>query len=54
MPEKVHIIINEVEAILKGNYTILHMLTDSPIEVPNVCCHPNVGPIETCDTCHVS
>ncbi|MFE4898056.1 hypothetical protein [Peribacillus butanolivorans] len=54
MPEKVHIIINEAEAIHNGNQTILHMLTNSSIEVPNVCYHPNLDPIETFDTCHVS
>ncbi|MEV5035764.1 formate dehydrogenase subunit alpha [Peribacillus frigoritolerans] len=54
MPEKVHIKINGAETSVEGNQTILQMLTDSSIEVPNVCYHPSLGPIETCDTCLVS
>lgn len=33
--------------------TILNLLTDSPDQVPHVCYHPSLGPIETCDTCIV-
>ncbi|MEH7544966.1 molybdopterin-dependent oxidoreductase, partial [Neobacillus vireti] len=33
--------------------TVLQFLNDSSIEVPQVCYHPSLGPIETCDTCIV-
>ena len=33
--------------------TVLQFLNDSTIEVPQVCYHPSLGPIETCDTCIV-
>ncbi|MEI2471948.1 2Fe-2S iron-sulfur cluster-binding protein, partial [Peribacillus frigoritolerans] len=49
-----HVKINGAETSVEGNQTILQMLTDSSIEVPNVCYHPSLGPIETCDTCLVS
>ncbi|WP_407406237.1 formate dehydrogenase subunit alpha [Peribacillus sp.] len=54
MREKVHIKINGAETVLDGNQTVLQMLNDSSIEVPSVCYHPSLGPIETCDTCLVS
>lgn len=54
MQENVHIKINGVDAVLDGNQTLLQMLNESSIEVPNVCYHPSLGPIETCDTCLVS
>ncbi|MCM3728977.1 formate dehydrogenase subunit alpha [Neobacillus cucumis] len=33
--------------------TVLQFLNDCSIEVPQVCYHPSLGPIETCDTCIV-
>ncbi|ULT54433.1 formate dehydrogenase subunit alpha [Neobacillus drentensis] len=33
--------------------TVLQYLNDNSIEVPQVCYHPSLGPIETCDTCIV-
>ncbi|WP_412761830.1 hypothetical protein [Peribacillus simplex] len=44
-----HIKIDGADATLDGKQTVLQMLT-----VPNVCYHPGLGPIETCDTCLVS
>ncbi|GLB59489.1 putative oxidoreductase YjgC [Cytobacillus sp. NCCP-133] len=34
--------------------TVLQLLNDSSIEIPQVCYHPSLGAIETCDTCIVS
>lgn len=30
---------------------LLELLRSEDIEVPDICYHPNLGPIETCDTC---
>ncbi|WP_041086074.1 formate dehydrogenase subunit alpha [Jeotgalibacillus soli] len=46
--------VNGAEVTLTEEKTVLQMLKDSSIEVPNVCYHPSLGPIETCDTCIVS
>lgn len=45
--------INGLETKATKDQTILHLLTDSPEQVPHVCYHPSLGPIETCDTCIV-
>ncbi|MDM5316273.1 formate dehydrogenase subunit alpha [Fictibacillus sp. b24] len=45
--------INGSEAKAMKDQTILNLLTDSPDQVPHVCYHPSLGPIETCDTCIV-
>ncbi|CAM3655224.1 formate dehydrogenase subunit alpha [Aeromicrobium ponti] len=34
--------------------TVLQLLNNSSIEIPQVCYHPSLGAIETCDTCIVS
>ncbi|MGE7684066.1 2Fe-2S iron-sulfur cluster-binding protein [Peribacillus simplex] len=51
-----HIKIDGADATLDGKQTVLQMLNANgcSIEVPNVCYHPGLGPIETCDTCLVS
>ena len=36
-----------------GATTILEVLNRHHIEIPQVCYHPNLGPLETCDTCLV-
>ncbi len=38
----------------KENQTVLDLLTEEKVEVPSLCYHPSLGPIETCDTCIVS
>ncbi|MFE1244277.1 formate dehydrogenase subunit alpha [Fictibacillus sp. NPDC058756] len=45
--------INGSEVKANKDQTILNLLTDSPDQVPHVCYHPSLGPIETCDTCIV-
>ncbi|RFU68192.1 formate dehydrogenase subunit alpha [Bacillus sp. V59.32b] len=54
MADKLQININGVEMETTDNQTVLQMLSDSSIEVPSVCYHPSLGPIETCDTCIVN
>lgn len=55
MEEKVKIRINgvDVEVQAEQGMTVLQYLNTSSIEVPQVCYHPSLGPIETCDACIV-
>ncbi|TLS36871.1 formate dehydrogenase subunit alpha [Pseudalkalibacillus caeni] len=53
MADTITVNINGVDMKTTGNQTVLQLLSDSSIEVPNVCYHPSLGPIETCDTCIV-
>lgn len=53
MSGKIKVSINGAEVTATENQTILQYLSDSSIEVPSVCYHPSLGPIETCDTCIV-
>lgn len=53
MSGKINVKINGAEVTAEENQTILQYLSDSSIEVPSVCYHPSLGPIETCDTCIV-
>lgn len=39
----------EVEA--RPGETILDLLTRNGIEIPHLCYHPSLGPLQTCDTC---
>lgn len=54
MAEQKKITINGVEMEASEEQTVLQLLNNSSIEVPQVCYHPSLGPIETCDTCIVS
>ncbi len=54
MADKKKITINGVEMEASEEQTVLQLLNNSSIEVPQVCYHPSLGPIETCDTCIVS
>ena len=38
---------------LGGARTILEVLNRNGVEIPQVCYHPSLGPLETCDTCLV-
>lgn len=46
--------VNGADVTLAEDKSVLQVLTDSNQEVPNVCYHPSLGAIETCDTCIVS
>ncbi|MFB4164057.1 formate dehydrogenase subunit alpha [Alteribacillus sp. JSM 102045] len=53
MSEKVTVKVNNEEKKGRADQSILQLLSDNNEEVPNVCYHPSLGPIETCDTCIV-
>ena len=53
MVKNLRVTINGVEMEAAEGQTVLQFLNDSSIEVPQVCYHPSLGPIETCDTCIV-
>lgn len=54
MPPSLNIKINGIEMKAEQGQTVLQLLNDSSIEIPQVCFHPSLGAIETCDTCIVS
>lgn len=41
------------EVTVSGEESVLEVLVRSGKEIPHVCYHPNLGPIQTCDTCLV-
>ncbi len=53
MPDTITVKVNGVDIEAEGGQTALQLLENSSIEVPSVCYHPALGPIETCDTCIV-
>ncbi|WP_110065277.1 formate dehydrogenase subunit alpha [Cytobacillus oceanisediminis] len=54
LPDSLNIKINGIEMKANPDQTVLQLLNDSSIEIPQVCYHPSLGAIETCDTCIVS
>jgi formate dehydrogenase major subunit len=54
LPPSLNIKINGIEMKAEQGQTALQLLNDSSIEIPQVCFHPSLGAIETCDTCIVS
>lgn len=54
MPPSLNIKINGIEMKAEQDQTVLQLLNDSSIEIPQVCFHPSLGAIETCDACIVS
>ena len=53
MADTKKVTINGVEMEAADGQTVLQLLNNSSIDVPHVCYHPSLGPIETCDTCIV-
>ncbi|RSL30187.1 formate dehydrogenase subunit alpha [Salibacterium salarium] len=53
MADTITVKINNEEKAGQDNQSILQILSENALEVPNVCYHPSLGPIETCDTCIV-
>lgn len=45
--------INGTKRSASSGETVLNLLDGSPDQIPHVCYHPSLGPIETCDTCIV-
>ncbi|TWI59016.1 formate dehydrogenase major subunit [Halalkalibacter nanhaiisediminis] len=54
MSDNMKIKVNGADVTLAEDKSVLQVLTESNQEVPNVCYHPSLGAIETCDTCIVS
>lgn len=54
MADTKKVTINGVEMEAPDGQTVLQLLNNSSIDVPHVCYHPSLGPIETCDTCIVN
>ncbi|WP_114746038.1 formate dehydrogenase subunit alpha [Falsibacillus pallidus] len=53
LSDLLHIKLNGADIEAAGDQTILDLVNGSSVEVPHVCYHPSLGPIETCDTCLV-
>ncbi|WP_433744383.1 formate dehydrogenase subunit alpha [Falsibacillus pallidus] len=53
LSDLLHIKLNGADIKATGDQTILDLVNGSSVEVPHVCYHPSLGPIETCDTCLV-
>jgi formate dehydrogenase major subunit len=51
--ESCSIFVNGKKVKVSKDQSILNVLSDIDTEVPHVCYHPSLGPIETCDTCIV-
>jgi len=47
------VVINGIKVKSAGT-TVLEVLLENGIEVPHICFQPNLGPIQSCDTCVVS
>ncbi|MED2973765.1 formate dehydrogenase subunit alpha [Fictibacillus sp. B-59209] len=54
MSDSIHVKINGIQKTTQSDQTVLQLLSEHDIDVPSVCYHPSLGPIETCDTCIVS
>ncbi|GLY10836.1 formate dehydrogenase subunit alpha [Pseudobacillus badius] len=53
MTEFVHITVNGQRRRMPGDISIMQALKEYDVDIPSVCYHPSLGPIETCDTCIV-
>lgn len=53
MPEHNVVTIDGQEYLAKPGQNLLELIKESGIELPNVCYHESLGPIQTCDTCIV-
>lgn len=54
LSETIKVKINGQVAEANISQTALKFLTQEEIEIPSVCYHPSLGPIETCDTCIIN
>lgn len=39
---------------VRSNQTVMDVMTENNVDVPSLCYHPSLGPIETCDTCIIN
>lgn len=53
MPERIQITFNGEKKTVENDQSVLQYTIGTPSELPNVCYHPSLGAIETCDTCMV-
>lgn len=53
MGNYVNIMLNDQNVSIPGEMTIMEALKKQSVDIPSVCYHPSLGPIETCDTCIV-
>ncbi|KMY53294.1 oxidoreductase [Bacillus sp. FJAT-27231] len=53
MSKQVNITLNGQNMSIPGEITVMQALKEQSIDIPAVCYHPSLGPIETCDTCIV-
>lgn len=53
MSDSFHLLVDGVSHRVTAGETLLDLLKRLDAEVPSVCYHPALGPLETCDTCMV-
>lgn len=53
MHEHTILYVNGQELLAKPGQTLIQLLNEAKIDVPQICYHEALGPIETCDTCVV-
>ena len=53
MPDSFEITLNGRKQQAAADKTVLNHLKENNVEPPNLCYHPSLGAIETCDTCIV-
>ncbi|MDQ0208900.1 formate dehydrogenase subunit alpha [Alkalicoccobacillus murimartini] len=51
MSKQINIQMNDKEVQMTEGQTALQLLKEQEVDIPTVCYHPSLGPIETCDTC---
>ena len=51
--DTISLTVDGVELHAREGQNLLELMRERNIEVPHVCYHPSLGPIETCDTCIV-
>ena len=47
------IILNGSAREVRGGERLIDVINEATIELPQVCYHPQLGPIQSCDTCMV-
>ncbi|HEX7066352.1 MAG TPA: molybdopterin-dependent oxidoreductase, partial [Bacillales bacterium] len=53
MAEHTVVTVNGKEYLADPGENLLELLRSENIDVPDICYHPNLGPLQTCDTCIV-
>ena len=50
----ISILINGAEIRAEDGERVIDVVNRAGVELPQVCYHPQLGPIQTCDTCIVA